>query len=159
MRGQKVADGVEFYIAAASREVQEAAEKSGAWKALVDAGARPLSVRLRALHRARHRPARGRRSRNQRTNRNFKGRMGAARRAATWQPQVVAASALAGYIRGPKPMAASGWNDTGNAGASRAGAGAGGDPSRFPERIAGRLVFLPQDNLNTTGSTARTTPT
>ena len=42
VRGKKVADTVEFYIAAASSEVQKQAEEIGAWGALVDAGARTL---------------------------------------------------------------------------------------------------------------------
>jgi homoaconitate hydratase len=42
IRGKKVAEGVEFYVAAASSEVQKDAEASGDWQALVDAGARVL---------------------------------------------------------------------------------------------------------------------
>ena len=38
----KVADGVEFYVAAASSNVQMEAEKSGDWQTLLDAGAKPL---------------------------------------------------------------------------------------------------------------------
>ena len=34
-----VADGVEFYVAAASRTVEEQAKASGAWQVLMDAGA------------------------------------------------------------------------------------------------------------------------
>jgi homoaconitate hydratase len=39
---KKVAEGVKFYIAAASSEVQAEAEKRGYWQALIDAGAIPL---------------------------------------------------------------------------------------------------------------------
>jgi homoaconitate hydratase len=42
VRGKKIADGVEFYVAAASSEVQSQAEATGAWGALVEAGARTL---------------------------------------------------------------------------------------------------------------------
>jgi len=42
IRGRRVAHGVSLYVAAASREIQEQAERSGAWGALVDAGARVL---------------------------------------------------------------------------------------------------------------------
>ena len=42
VRGKKIAEGVEFYVAAASSEVQSQAQESGAWAALVDAGARTL---------------------------------------------------------------------------------------------------------------------
>jgi homoaconitate hydratase len=42
VRGKKVADGVEFYVAAASSEVQKLAEEQGAWGALIEAGAKTL---------------------------------------------------------------------------------------------------------------------
>jgi len=42
VRGKKIAEGVEFYVAAASSEVQKQAEETGAWGALVEAGARTL---------------------------------------------------------------------------------------------------------------------
>lgn len=42
VRGRKVADGVEFYVAAASSEVQKQAEENGTWQALIEAGARTL---------------------------------------------------------------------------------------------------------------------
>lgn len=42
LKGKKVADGVEFYIAAASRRVQEDAEAAGDWQTLIDAGAKTL---------------------------------------------------------------------------------------------------------------------
>ena len=42
MKGKKVAPGVEFYIAAASADVQKESETLGDWKTLLAAGARPL---------------------------------------------------------------------------------------------------------------------
>src|SRR5262252_9242057 len=42
LRGRRVAAGVELYVSAASAEEQRRAERSGAWGALLDAGARPL---------------------------------------------------------------------------------------------------------------------
>lgn len=42
VRGKKIADGVDFYVAAASSEVQKQAEEQGAWGALIDAGAKTL---------------------------------------------------------------------------------------------------------------------
>jgi homoaconitate hydratase len=42
VKGKKIAEGVEFYVAAASSEVQKQAEETGAWGALVEAGARTL---------------------------------------------------------------------------------------------------------------------
>ena len=42
VRGKKVAEGVEFYIAAASSEVQKESELAGYWQELIDAGAKTL---------------------------------------------------------------------------------------------------------------------
>ena len=106
LKGQKIASGVKFYLSAASKWVQEEAEKRGIWQTLMDAGAQPLpsgcgpciglgvglleagEVGISA------------------TNRNFKGRMGS-RDAKCYlaSPEVVAASAVAGYIRGPHEFA------------------------------------------------------
>lgn len=153
LRGKKIADGVKFYIAAASSEVQKESEKRGDWKILLDAGAIPLppgcgpcigmgiglledgEVGISA------------------TNRNFKGRMGSPNaQAYLASPAVVAESALAGYITN-----------------------SGADASRkligeikinpksamekssvkiidgFPSQIKGELIFCHQDNLNTDG--------
>jgi homoaconitate hydratase len=101
--GKKVAPVVKLYVGAASAWTQEEAEKRGVWQALLAAGAIPLSpscgpciglgtgllekgeVGISA------------------TNRNFKGRMGS-REAQCYlaSPEVVAASAIAGYITGPR---------------------------------------------------------
>ncbi len=151
LKNKKVAPGVKFYLGAASKWVQEEAEKRGVWKTLTEAGANPLppgcgpciglgvglleagEVGISA------------------TNRNFKGRMGS-RDAKCYlaSPEVVAASAVAGYIRGPHDA---------RAGAPRrqfselAGTAAGAEKveilAGFPQRVTGRLVFMPQDNVNT----------
>ncbi|HTS36978.1 MAG TPA: homoaconitase [Candidatus Solibacter sp.] len=149
--GKKVAPGVKFYVGAASAWVQREAEKSGAWRRLLRAGAIPLppscgpciglgtglldkgEVGISA------------------TNRNFKGRMGS-RDASCYlaSPEVVAASAIAGYITGPRlfpdrSLARNYQEFPAN--------GHGGEHVEilpgFPERLQGRLVFLPQDNVNT----------
>ena len=97
-----IADGVRFYIAAASAPEQRIAEEAGDWQALIEAGAQPLppgcgpcvglgvgllepgEVGISA------------------TNRNFKGRMGSTdAKAYLASPEVVAASALKGRISGP----------------------------------------------------------
>ncbi len=151
LKGQKIASGVKFYLSAASKWVQEEAERRGIWQTLTDAGAQPLpsgcgpciglgvgllepgEVGISA------------------TNRNFKGRMGS-RDAKCYlaSPEVVAASAVAGYIRGPHEFA--------NRAPQRAylelAASAGGAEkveilAGFPQRVRGRLVFMPQDNVNT----------
>lgn len=102
MRGQQVAPDVEFYLSAASRAIQQQAEAEGTWQALLDAGARPLPsgcgpcIGLGAGIAGEHETV------ISATNRNFKGRMGAASaQAYLASPAVVAASALAGYITGP----------------------------------------------------------
>jgi homoaconitate hydratase len=149
--GKKVAPGVKLYVSAASAWTQQEAEERGVWQALLVAGAIPLppgcgpciglgtgllekgEVGISA------------------TNRNFKGRMGS-REAQCYlaSPEVVATSAIAGYITGPRQF-----QDH--------------EPVRqykefavkrhstdqidllpgFPGRIEGRLVFLLQDNVNT----------
>jgi len=153
LRGKKIADGVEFYVAAASREVQQETEQDGVWQALLDAGARPLppgcgpciglgaglleagQVGISA------------------TNRNFKGRMGS-REAQCYlaSPAVVAASALAGKITGPS----SGETTRLLPHFERFDAAEPSDErveilDGFPERLRGRAIVLTQDNLNTDG--------
>ena len=153
LRGTKIAPTVTLYLAAASREVEQEARASGVWQTLTDAGAVALPPGCGAcigLGAGLLEPGEAGISA---TNRNFKGRMGS-RDAACYlaSPAVVAASAAAGYITAPQAWAASA-------------------PSRqftelavvapraeaveildgFPARLAGRLAFLPQDNLNTDG--------
>jgi homoaconitate hydratase len=151
LKGKKIAPGVKFYLSAASKWVQEDAERNGVWQTLIDAGAQPLpsgcgpciglgvglleagEVGISA------------------TNRNFKGRMGS-RDAKCYlaSPEVVAASAVAGYIRGPHGFA----NRAPQRTYTELSAAAGGAEkveilAGFPQRVQGRLVFLPQDNVNT----------
>jgi len=153
MRGSRVAEGVEFYVAAASREVQEECERRGSWQTLLASGARPLppgcgpciglgtglleagQVGISA------------------TNRNFKGRMGS-RDAQCYlaSPAVVAASAVAGRICGPVPIAGPRLEPRFESmSAPPATDERVAILDGFPERLRGRLVLLPQDNLNTDG--------
>ncbi|KAJ2726502.1 mitochondrial Homoaconitase, partial [Coemansia sp. D1744] len=168
----RAADGVAWYVAAASSQVMADAQASGDWQVLVDAGAKTLppgcgpciglgvglledgEVGISA------------------TNRNYKGRMGS-KKAHTYlsSPAVVAASAIQGFICSPA-TAVSGAIDSAaadtrsvrfgienaapspRAGASSVGASAAAASdaiSGFPTSLAGRLVFLPADNLNTDG--------
>lgn len=153
MRGKRVAPHVRMYLSPASRAVQEQAEASGDWQALLEAGALPLpagcgpciglgagvletgEVGISA------------------TNRNFKGRMGA-RDAQCYlaSPAVVAASAVAGYICGPErarggtPIRQFERFAEPEVGAERVEILPG-----FPRGLRGRLLFLPQDHLNTDG--------
>src|SRR5207244_13269562 len=47
LRGKKVAPGVKFYLGAASKWVQEEAEKRGIWQTLLEAGANDMHAGCR----------------------------------------------------------------------------------------------------------------
>jgi len=148
---RKIAPEVKMYVGAASAWVQQDAEKSGVWKTLLDAGAIPLppgcgpciGLGTGVLEKGEVGISA--------TNRNFKGRMGSRdARCYLASPEVVAASAIAGYITGPNHSAdskiATRFEEFETA----------AQPSEqveilsgFPKQVTGRLVFLPQDNLNT----------
>jgi homoaconitate hydratase len=159
LRGKKIAPGVEFYVAAASSEVQKDAEGAGDWSTLVDAGAKTLpagcgpciglgtglledgEVGISA------------------TNRNFKGRMGSPNALAYLaSPAVVAASALAGKIAFPpsidqsnqQPKTSIELHKQETDGAS-AGTSTTSVLDGFPEKIEGEIVWCDTDNLNTDG--------
>ena len=154
LKGKQVKKGVEFYVAAASSEVQAESECRGDWQILMQSGAISLppgcgpciglgkgllldgEVGISA------------------TNRNFKGRMGSPN-AQTYlaSPAVVAASAVAGYIDLPGKFS----------GTMPIGQSKKGTINRitteskvtildgFPDSIIGELIFCYQDNLNTDG--------
>ena len=153
VKGKKVAEGVKFYIAAASSEVQKEAEQKGYWQTLIEAGAIPLppgcgpciglgtglledgEVGISA------------------TNRNFKGRMGSPNAFAYLaSPAVVASSAIAGKIYYD-------WNISG----SKISGSIKVNPKVSDKKISvkiiegfnpvieGELIFCHQDNLNTDG--------
>jgi homoaconitate hydratase len=84
------------------------------------------------------------------TNRNFKGRMGS-RDAQCYlaSPEVVAASAAAGYIRGPHGASDREPRRDYQEFAASATAEKVEILPGFPERVRGRLVFMPPDNVNT----------
>ena len=153
IKGKKVAPHVEFYIAAASSEVQAESEKRGDWQTLIDAGATPLppgcgpciglgigllgpgEVGISA------------------TNRNFKGRMGdPTAEAYLASPSVVAASAVAGKIAPPsdfdniKPVGNISVNQKKQDVIRKISLMDG-----FPDRLEGEIIFCHQDNLNTDG--------
>src|SRR3977135_1385912 len=105
-RGGRVADGVEFYLAPASAEVQAKSESNGDWQTLLGAGAIPLPPGCGAcMGLGRGLVQKGEIAISA-TNRNFKGRMGD-RDAFVYlaSPAVVAASALAGFVCAPKDFA------------------------------------------------------
>ncbi|MBN2364765.1 MAG: homoaconitase [Calditrichaeota bacterium] len=153
VKGKKVAEGVEFYIAAASSEVENESRKRGDWQKLLDAGAIPLpsgcgpciglgkglledgEVGISA------------------TNRNFKGRMGS-RNAFAYlaSPAVVAASAISGKIDYSGQ-----WPDEEPAGEIIEHAFGESEEREvrilegFTGNVSGELLFCFQDNLNTDG--------
>lgn len=153
VKGKKVAQGVDFYIAAASDEIQKESEKRGDWQTLLDAGAIPLPPGCGACIGL----GRGLLEDNQvgisATNRNFKGRMGSkSAQAYLASPAVVAASAVEGkidlpgiretvaprvdiQIHPPKPAEVKEVPIL----------------DGFPEVIEGEIIFCHQDNLNTDG--------
>ncbi len=160
INGKKVADGVEFYIAAASSEVQTECERLGYWQSLLDAGAKPLppgcgpciglgvgllkdgEVGISA------------------TNRNYKGRMGSPGALAYLaSPAVVAASAISGKIDLPAGQAGYDWQNENLFIQSeiKVNTKSVGDKPKvkildgFFELIEGDLIFCHQDNLNTDG--------
>ena len=153
IRGKKVAEGVKFYIAAASNEVQAESEKRGDWTTLLDAGAIPLppgcgpciglgtglledgEIGISA------------------TNRNFKGRMGSPNaQAYLASPAVVASSAVAGKIdyswdnKNFNIIGEIKLNIKRNDAKQKIKIIEG-----FPESVEGELIFCYQDNLNTDG--------
>ena len=149
--GKRVAPGVKLYVAAASAWVQQEAERRGVWQTLLDAGAIPLppgcgpciglgegllekgEVGISA------------------TNRNFKGRMGS-REAQCYlaSPEVVAASAVAGYIKGTRR-----WHDCTlvrcyeEFSVAKTLTETVEILQGFPAHVRGRIVLLSQDNINT----------
>jgi homoaconitate hydratase len=158
LAGKKVAASVKFYVAAASTNIEEEAKARGLWQTIVEAGAialppscgpciglgtgllEPGEVGISA------------------TNRNFKGRMGS-KEAQCYlaSPEVVAASAVAGYITAPNgPRSHPITRDFHPAEVPELPAERVEILPGFPERVKGRLIFLPKDNLNTDGIYAGT---
>lgn len=153
LKDKKVAEGVKFYVAAASANVQAEAERLGYWDTLVNAGAIALpsgcgpciglgtgtldagEVGISA------------------TNRNFQGRMGH-RDAQVYlgSPAVVAASAAAGYIAAPTQFEnTNGRFSIVNHGRAKRETVKVEIVQGFPAKLTGRLLWLPVDNLNTDG--------
>jgi len=153
IKGKNIAPHVEFYIAAASSEVQAESEKLGHWQTLIDAGATPLppgcgpciglgigllgpgEIGISA------------------TNRNFKGRMGdPTAEAYLASPSVVASSAIAGKITSPtsfeniKPIGNIIINNKNQDVITNVPLLDG-----FPTTLEGEIIYCHQDNLNTDG--------
>tara|TARA_B110000438_G_C15791752_1_gene640980 strand:+ start:36 stop:2009 length:1974 start_codon:yes stop_codon:yes gene_type:complete len=153
VKNKQVSPNVEFYIAAASNEVQDQSEYDGDWKTLIDAGAIPLppgcgpciglgigllgpnEIGISA------------------TNRNFKGRMGdTTAEAYLASPAIVAASAIKGKISSSQVyqnlVPYSTINKNGKPATSSDSVNI---LNGFPEELNGEIIFCHQDNLNTDG--------
>lgn len=155
VRGKKVAPGVEFYLAAASAEVQALAQASGHWQALVDAGATELPPGCGTCIGLGAGTIKAGEVGISATNRNFEGRMGD-RNGLVYlgSPAVVAASALAGYICAPTRFEATQARVAVRRHPKRPAAAAPGGVQvidGFPSQLRGRLWFMDRDNLNTDG--------
>ncbi len=153
VEGKKVADGVEFYVAAASANIQKKAEDNGSWKKLVDAGAITLPPGCGTcigLGRGTLEPGEVAISA---TNRNFQGRMGSRdAEAYLGSPAVVAASALTGHICSPTAFDKTEPATTITVhGPRKREAGAVEIIEGFPQKLTGRVLWLDIDNLNTDG--------
>ncbi|KAF9982652.1 mitochondrial Homoaconitase [Modicella reniformis] len=154
-----IADGVEFYVAAASSEVQAEVEETGDWQALMEAGATPLPAGCGPCVGLGTGLLQDGEIGISATNRNFKGRMGSPKALAYLaSPAVVAASAISGKINSPASM------DLGSVPIPIASITTLGSPTRsgadevsaetisnFPSQMTGELLFCPADNLNTDG--------
>ncbi len=152
-RSGRVAAGVEFYLAAASAEVQAKSESAGDWQTLVDAGAIPLPAGCgTCIGLGRGLVGKGEIAISA-TNRNFKGRMGDPdAQVYLGSPAVVAASALAGFICGPQTFV----DRTAGTAVRRAQSKPQAEVSveiidGFPPSVRGRVLFIDKDNLNTDG--------
>lgn len=153
VRGKKIFPGVEFYIAAASSEVQRESELRGDWQELIASGAIALPPGCGPCIGLGAGLLKDGETGISATNRNFKGRMGSREaKAYLASPAVVAASAIVGTIASVGDL-----DDCAPQGHIQA------NPSPvavareicvlpgFPEILEGEILFCHQDNLNTDG--------
>lgn len=152
LAGKKIAQTVKFYVAAASKDVQARAEEKGYWKTLAQAGATFLPPSCGPCIGLGTGLLEAAEVGISATNRNFKGRMGS-RDAKCYlgSPAVVAASAVAGYITGPVGMPEQELKRDFVELTTKAAAEKVEILEGFPAEVKGRLIFVPQDNLNTDG--------
>ncbi len=153
VKGKKIAEQVEFYISAASNEVQAESEKKGDWQILIDTGAIVLPPGCGPCIGLGKGTLKDNEVGISATNRNFKGRMGSrSAEAYLASPAVVAASAVAGKITSPYEVedirlkAEIKVNEQKSIVSAEMIILDG-----FPETIEGELIFCFQDNLNTDG--------
>ncbi|KAJ3189237.1 mitochondrial Homoaconitase [Gaertneriomyces sp. JEL0708] len=171
LRGRKVAEGVEFYVAAASTDVQREVEESGDWAELLRAGARALPAGCGPCIGLGAGLLKDGEVGISATNRNYKGRMGSPQaQAYLSSPAVVAASAVAGKLCGPASLPplhdtlSIAWPSSAIATAPKISyrelSPSDSSSSRmttadvvtgFPATLRGELLFCDADNLNTDG--------
>jgi homoaconitate hydratase len=162
MKGNKVAPGIEFYIAAASSAVQQESERLGDWETLIVSGAKVLPAGCGPCIGLGTGLLEEGQTGISATNRNYKGRMGHPKaQAYLASPAVVAASAVKGYICGPASLDPTSLPPVKTptfsilTQPSRSSASMPTQTERvlpgFPSAFAGPLLFVPQDNLNTDG--------
>ena len=153
---RKVAPGVEFYIAAASSEVQKDVEASGHWKKLINAGAKPLPAGCGPCIGLGVGLLKDGEVGISATNRNYKGRMGSPKALAYLaSPAVVASSAATGYISGTglnypssAPVVSIITTDQKPSIKEEADEIA---VDGFTAKLSGEILFCDADNLNTDG--------
>ncbi|KAI9093101.1 mitochondrial Homoaconitase [Phlyctochytrium arcticum] len=173
LKGKHVAPGVEFYIAAASSQVQKDVEASGDWATLLKAGARPLPAGCGPCIGLGTGLLKDGEVGISATNRNYKGRMGSPlAQAYLSSPAVVAASAVAGRICGveslnnlsksvristsspqtvQKPAISYTENTPQSTTTGATSASSSNTVPGFSATHAGEIVFCNADNLNTDG--------
>lgn len=166
VKDNKIAPGVEFYIAAASSEVQKDAELDGAWETLIKAGCKPLPAGCGPCIGLGAGLLKEGEVGISATNRNFKGRMGSKDALAYLaSPEVVAASAVLGKIAAPEEVLGESCpkstevkktviinkNESEDNVESSSSASGASTLEGFPESIEGEIVFCDADNVNTDG--------
>jgi homoaconitate hydratase len=160
VKGNKVAPGVEWYLAAASADVQAEATRLGHWQALLAAGAIELPPGCGTCIGLGAGTIKAGEVGISATNRNFEGRMGD-RKGLVYlgSPAVVAASAIAGYICAPTKFEHTKVRSATRTQKSSGTVGSAATPAKrafeviagFPATISGKAWFLDHDNLNTDG--------
>ncbi len=153
LRGKKVAPGVELYLTAASATIEAEAKRLGHWQALIDAGAIALPTGCGPCIGLGVGLINAGETGISATNRNFRGRMGHRDgNVYLGSPAVVAASALRGYIAAPDRVEVRALSGTMiEQEAPPIPAGKIRIREGFPREIAGTLLWLDKDNLNTDG--------
>lgn len=154
-KGKRVAPGVEWYLAAASADVQAEAMRLGHWQSLLDAGAIELPPGCGTCIGLGAGTIKAGEVGISATNRNFEGRMGDKKgQVYLGSPAVVAASAVAGHICAPttfKHIAPRASTRALHASATAPTKKAFEVIAGFPAKVTGRAWFLDHDNLNTDG--------